>query len=336
MAFGPGKTAMNTRRAFLASLAAIGAAGHIGKAAAQAFPTRPISMDMPFAAGGPGDVLARMLAARMGRSLGQNVIVENVTGAAGSIGTGELARATPDGYSLLIGNWTTNVVNAVAYKLNYDVVKDFEPIALVATQPVMIIARKNFPADNLKELIAWLKANPDKATFGTAGPGSPPDLLARLLRTQTGTQFSVVAYRGAAPAMQDVIAGHIDAVFITIAAAQSQVTAGTVKALGMTWQKRISIAPEIPTMDEAGLRNFYFALWSALFVPRGTPQTIVQKLNAAAVKTLADPAVRQKFEAQGCIIPSREEQTADSLRSYQKAEIAKWWPVVKAAGIKPD
>jgi tripartite-type tricarboxylate transporter receptor subunit TctC len=305
-------------------------------AQADDYPSRRITMVVPFAAGALTDITGRVMAESMQSILGQPVVVQNTTGADGTIAAGLVAHATPDGYTVLLGNWNTQVTNAAIYPLDYDVVKDFEPVILAPEAPMVLLVKKAIPANNLSEFVAWLKANPDKATFGTAGPGSPPDLLARLLRTQTGTQFSVVAYRGAAPAMQDVIAGHIDAVFITIAAAQSQVTAGTVKALGMTWQKRISIAPEIPTMDEAGLRNFYFALWSALFVPRGTPQTIVQKLNAAAVKTLADPAVRQKFEAQGCIIPSREEQTADSLRSYQKAEIAKWWPVVKAAGIKPD
>jgi len=262
--------------------------------------------------------------------------VQNLTGADGTIAAGQVAHATPDGYTLLLGNWNTQVTNAAIYPLEYDVVKDFEPVILAPEAPMVLLVRKAIPAGNLTEFVAWLKANPDKATFGTAGPGSPPDLLARLLRSQTGTAFSLVAYRGAAPAMQDVVAGHIDAVFITIAAAQAQVTAGTVKALGMTWQNRLAIAPAIPTMDEAGLHGFYFALWSALFAPRGTPKAIVDKLNAAAVKTLADPAVRQKLEAQGCLIPARDQQTPEALHAYQKAEIEKWWPVVKAAGIKPE
>jgi tripartite-type tricarboxylate transporter receptor subunit TctC len=305
-------------------------------ALADDYPSRRITMIVPFAAGALTDITGRLMAEGMQSALGQPIVVQNTTGADGTIAAGLAAHATPDGYTLLLGNWNTQVTNAPIYPLDYDVVKDFEPVIMAPEAPMVLLVNKATPANNLTEFIAWLKANPDKATFGTAGPGSPPDLLARLLRSQTNTQFSLVAYRGAAPAMQDVVAGHIDAVFITIAAAQPQVTAGTVKALGMTWQKRVTIAPEIPTMDEAGLHDFYFALWSALFAPRGTPKAIVDKLNAAAVKILADPAVRQKFEAQGCIIPSREEQTPDALRAYQKAEIEKWWPIVKAAGIKPE
>ena len=300
------------------------------------YPSRRITMIVPFAAGALTDITGRVMAEGMQSVLGQPLVVQNTTGADGTIAAGLVAHATPDGYTVLLGNWNTQVANAAIYPLDYDVVKDFEPVILAPAAPMVLLIKKTIPANNLTEFIAWLKANPDKATFGTAGPGSPPDLLARLLRSQTSTQFSLVAYRGAAPAMQDVVAGHIDAVFITIAAAQPQVTAGTVKALGMTWQKRVAIAPEIPTMDEAGLHGFYFALWSALFAPHGTPSAIVEKLNAAAVKALADPATRQKLEAQGCIIPSREEQTPEALRTYQKAEIEKWWPVVKAAGIKPE
>ena len=300
------------------------------------YPSRRITMIVPFAAGALTDITGRLMAEGMQSILGQPVVVQNTTGADGTIAAGLAAHATPDGYTLLLGNWNTQVTNAAIYPLGYDVAQDFEPIILAPEAPMVLLVNKAIPANNLTEFIAWLKANPDKATFGTAGPGSPPDLLARLLRSQTSTQFSLVAYRGAAPAMQDVVAGHIDAVFITIAAAQPQVTAGTVKALGMTWQKRIAITPDIPTMDEAELHDFYFALWSALFAPRGTPKAIVDKLNAAAVKILADPAVREKFEAQGCIVPSREEQTSDALRAYQKAEIEKWWPIVKAAGIKPE
>ena len=293
-------------------------------------------MIVPFAAGALTDITGRVMAEGMQTIFGQPVVVQNTTGADGTIAAGQVAHAAPDGYTVLLGNWNTQVTNAAIYPLDYDVVKDFAPVVLAPAAPMVLLVKKTTPANNLSEFIAWLKSNPDKATFGTAGPGSPPDLLARLLRSQTNSQFSLVAYRGAAPAMQDVVAGHIDATFITIAAAQPQVAAGTVKALGMTWEKRVTIAPEIPTMGEAGLHDFYFALWSAMFVPRGTPEPIVEKLNAAAVKTLTDAGVRQKFEAQGCIIPSREQLTPDGLRNYQKAEIEKWWPVVKAAGIKPE
>jgi tripartite-type tricarboxylate transporter receptor subunit TctC len=325
------------RRELLRLGASVVAAPALSRVAlADDYPARRITMIVPFAAGALTDITGRMMAEGMQSVLGQPIVMQNTTGADGTIAAGLAAHATPDGYTLLLGNWNTQVTNAAIYPLDYDVVKDFEPIILAPAAPMVLLVNKATPANNLAEFIAWLKANPDKATFGTAGPGSPPDLLARLLRSQTNTQFSLVAYRGAAPAMQDVVSGHINAVFITIAAAQPQVTAGTVRALGMTWQNRVAIAPEIPTMDEAGLHDFYFALWSALFAPRGAPKAIIDKLNAVAVKTLADSGIRQKFEAQGCIIPSREQQTPDALRAYQKAEIEKWWPIVKAAGIKPE
>jgi tripartite-type tricarboxylate transporter receptor subunit TctC len=215
-------------------------------------------------------------------------------------------------------------------------VKDFEPVVLLPDAPMVLIAKKTIPANNLDAFIAWLRANPDKASFGTAGPGSAPDLLGRLLRTKTDTQFGLVAYRGAAPAMQDVIAGQIDAVFITVAAALPHVRSGSVKAFGVTAHQRVAAAPEIPTMDEAGLHGFFFSLWAALFAPRGTPRDIIGKLNAAAMKTLADPDIRQNLEAQGFEIPPPEQQTPEALGAHQKAEIEKWWPVIKAAGIKVE
>jgi tripartite-type tricarboxylate transporter receptor subunit TctC len=300
------------------------------------YPSRRITMVVPFAPGALSDIIARIMGDGMSATLGQSIVIDNASGADGTIGSGRVAHAVPDGYTLVCANWNTSVTNPAIYKLDYDVVTDFEPVVLLPAAPMVLLAKKDNPATDLKEFIAWLKANPDKASFGTAGAGSPPDLLGRLLRQDTETQFNLIAYRGAAPAMQDVIAGHIDAVFITIAAAQAQVAAGNVKALGLTTHERIKIAPEIPTMDEAGLHGFYFALWAAIFAPKGTPKDIVDKLNAAAVGVLADANVRQKLEAQGFEIPSREQLTSAALGAYQKAEIEKWWPVVKAAGIKPD
>src|SRR5580693_1603235 len=279
---------------------------------ADSYPSRRITMVVPFAPGALSDILGRVMAEGMQASLGQSIVIENAGGADGTIGTGRVARAAPDGYTLVCANWNTSVTNAAIYKLDYDVVTDFVPVVLLPAAPMVLIAQKDNPATNLKEFIAWL------------------------LRTGTATQFGIVAYRGAAPAMQDVIAGHTEAMFISIAAALPQVRSGNVKVFGVTTHGRMEIAPEIPTMDEAGLPGFYFALWAAIFAPRGTPKDIIDKLNAAAVKTLADPNVRQKLEAQGFEIPPPEQQTPAALAAYQKAEIEKWWPVVKAAGIKPE
>jgi tripartite-type tricarboxylate transporter receptor subunit TctC len=327
---------MRTRRAFLASLAAIGASARAATAAAEDFPSRPITMGMPFAAGGPGDVLARLLAQRMGQSLGQNVIVENVTGAAGSIGTGEVARATPDGYSLILGNWTTHVVNAVAYKLPYDVTKDFEPIALVATQPVLVIARNTMPANNLQELIAWLKANPDKATSGNAGIGSATHVASVFFQHETGTRFQLVPYRGGTPAMTDLLAGHIDMMFDLATDALPQVRGGKVKAYAVTAKSRIGAAPDVPTVDEAGAPGLYIALWNGLWAPRGTPKPIIEKLDAAVMESLTDPKLKARLADLGTEIVPRDQQTPEALADYQKAEIAKWWPILKTAGIKAE
>ena len=291
---------------------------------------------MPFPPGALTNNIARTLAEGMRVSLGQSVIVENVAGADGTIGTGRVARAAPDGYTLVLGTWNTHVTNAAVYALDYDVMKDFEPVVLLPDAPMVLIVRKTMPANSLNEFTAWLKAHPDQASMGTAGAGSPPDVLGRLLRKETGTQFGLVPYRGAAPAMQDVLAGQIDAMFLNLAAALPQVASGNVKALGVTSQKRMGVAPEIPTMDEAGLRGFYFRFWAALFAPRGTPRDIIDKLNAAAVKTLTDPSIRQKLEGEGFEIPPPEKQTPAALAAFQKAEIEKWWPIVKEAGIRPQ
>jgi tripartite-type tricarboxylate transporter receptor subunit TctC len=325
------------RRQFLRLAATLSALPTLSAiASAGEYPSRRITLVVPFAPGALTDGIARVLAEGMRASLGQPVIIENVTGADGTIGTGRVAHAAPDGYTLVVGVWNTHVTNAAIYALDYDVVKDFEPIALLPDAPMVLIVKNGVPATDLDAFIAWLKTNPDKASMGTAGVGSPPDLLARWLRRETGAQLNMVPYRGAAPAMQDVIAGQIDAMFVSFGPALPQVTSGAVKALAVTTRRRMTVAPDIPTMDEAGLREFYFSYWAALFAPRGTPRDIVDKLNLAVVSTLGDPSIRQKLEAQGFEIPPVEQQTPAALAAYQKAEIEKWWPIVKALGPKAD
>jgi tripartite-type tricarboxylate transporter receptor subunit TctC len=325
------------RKKFLhlaAGAAALPAVSWIARA--QTYPSRPITMIVPFAPGGLADVLGRVLAAGMQTLLVQSVVVENVGGASGSIGTGRVARSAPDGYTVVLGIWNTHVANGVTYTLDYDVVKDFAPIALCAEAPLVLVAKKTLPAPDLQGHITWLKANPDKASMGTVGVGSPPHLLGILMQKQTGARFTLVPYRGAGPLVQDVVAGQIDMTFINTATALPFVRSGSVKALGLTSLKRIAAAPEIPTMDEAGLRGFSFSLWAALFAPHDTPRDIIDKLNTAAVNTLHDPKIRQKLDAQGFEIPPRERQTPEALGAYQKAEIEKWWPIIKAAGMQAE
>ena len=307
-----------------------------GTAWAQGYPSRPISLMVPFPPGGLTDVVGRILAEGMRVSLGQSVIIENVGGATGSIGTGRVARAAPDGHTLTVGIWNTHVANGVMYPLQYDVVNDFEPIALLADAPLVILAKKDVPANNVRELIAWLKANPGKFSMGTTGAGSPSQLLGHLLQKQTDTQFQLIPYRGANPAMQDVVAGQIELMIANPATSLPHVRAGRAKAFAVTANHRMTIAPEIPVVGEVGLGGLEFSLWAALFAPRGTPKEIIDKLNTAAVSTTDDPAFRQKLTDQGLEIPPRQQQTPQALAAYQKAEIEKWWPIIKAAGIKPE
>jgi tripartite-type tricarboxylate transporter receptor subunit TctC len=303
---------------------------------AQTYPSHPITMIVPFPPGGLADVIGRIAAEGMRASLGQSIIIENVGGANGSIGTGRVARTAPDGYTLVLGIWNTHVGNAATYALQYDVVKDFEPIALLADAPLLLVAKKAIPANDLKELIAWLKANPDKASMGTVGAGSPGHLLGLLLQQETGTRFGLVAYRGAAPQTQDLVAGQIDMGIANPATALPHVQAGSIKAFAVTAKNRLAVAPDIPSVDEAGLPGLYFSLWAGLFAPKGTPRDIIDKLNSAAVDTLSDPNMRHKLAAQGFEIPPREQQTPEALGAYQKAEIEKWWPIIKAANIKVE
>jgi tripartite-type tricarboxylate transporter receptor subunit TctC len=303
---------------------------------AQAYPTRPITIVVPFAPGGLADVIGRIVAEGMRASLGQTVIIENVGGAGGNIGTGRVARAAPDGYTLVLGIWNTHVANGAIYSLQYDIVKDFKPVALLADAPLLLVANKAVPANDLSEFIAWLRANPDKTSMGTVGAGSPGHLLGILLQKQTGTRFGLVAYRGAGPMIQDIVAGQIEAAFANSATSLPHVRAGSIKAFAVTAKYRLAVAPDIPSVDEAGLPGLRFSLWAGLFAPKGTPKDIISKLDAAAISALDDLATRQKLLEQGFVIPPPERQTPASLGDYQKAEIEKWWPIINAAGIREE
>ncbi|MPZ57002.1 MAG: tripartite tricarboxylate transporter substrate binding protein BugD [Rhizobiales bacterium] len=303
-------------------------------AGAQAYPTRPVTMIVPFPAGGAADTIGRIIAEGMRDSLGQAVVVENVTGAAGSIGPGRVVRAASDGYTLSLGSSGTHVVNGATMALQYDVVDDFEPVALLSTQPLMIVARKDMRAKDLKELIAWLKANPDKATQGTTGPGSTIHLAGALFQKMTGTRFASVPYRGTNLAMQDMVSGRIDIMFDLASLSMPQVRAGTIKAYAIMAKGRLAAAPDIPTVDEVGLPGFYGSVWIALWARKGAPKDVITKLNAAVVNALANPAVRGRLGGLGHEVFPREQQTPEALAAFQRNEIDKWWPIIKAAGIK--
>ena len=305
-------------------------------AAAQTYPLHPVTMVVPTAAGGAMDTFVRFMAERMRVSLGQPVVVESVGGANGNIGVGRVARATPDGYTLLVGNWNSQVASGALYALQYDLLKDFEPIALISSFPQLIVASNAMPANDLAGLIAWLKANPDKASQGIPGVGSIAHVSGVFFQNVTGTRFQFVPYRGTPPAMQDLVAGRIDMMFDAPASSLPQVRAGRIKAYAVMSGNRLSAAPEIPTVDEAGLPGFHFSLWFALWAPKGTPKDAIAKLNDAVVSALADPVIRQKLSDQSMELMPRERQTPEALGRFHRAEIEKWWPIIKAAGIKGE
>ena len=310
--------------------------GHWKFCGAQTYPSRPITIVVPYPAGGPTDTVARIMAERMKAALGQSVIIENVTGAGGSIGVGRVARAAPDGYTISIGHNQTHVINAVTQNLNYDVVKDFAPVALIADTPIWIVAKKALPANDFKEFLAWLKASDGKATAGTVGVGGPNDIAGTFFKKQTGTAFQFVPYRGGAPLLQDLLAGQIDFTFGQAATYLNFVRNGQLKAYGVLTAKRWWAAPDVPTLSELGVQGLEASFWHGMWVPKDTPQEIVNKLNAAVVETLADPTVKQRLTDVGQDIFPREHQSASALAAKQRAEIEKWWPIIKAAGIKPE
>jgi tripartite-type tricarboxylate transporter receptor subunit TctC len=306
------------------------------QARAQNYPSRPITIVVPFPAGGSIDAVARIIADKMKGSLGQPVIVEDVTGASGSIGTARVARAAPDGYTIGIGNITTHVINGVTYNLNYDLVKDFEPVALLTTEPMVIGTRKTMPAANLKELIAWLKSNSGKATAATGGSGDITTIAYTQFQKLTDTQFQLVPYRGSAASFADVMNGRIDLIFIQASSLLPQVSAGNVNAYAVLAPKRMLAAPDIPTGDEAGLPGSYPSYWFGLWLPKGTPKPVISRLNAAVADALADNGVREQLTILGREVMPRDQQTPEALGALQRAEIEKWWPVIKDAGIKPQ
>ena len=305
-----------------------------GSALAQGFPSRPVTLVVPVSAGGPTDAIARTIAEGMRVTLGQAVVIENVTGGAGNIALGRVVRAAPDGYTICIGLTSTHVFNGAMYSLPFDLVEDFEPISLVATNPQIIVSKNDLPAKDMGELIAWLKAHPDKATMATIGPGSPAHISGMLFQKITNTRFQFIPYRGGAPGMQDLLAGQIDLMIPQPSLALPQIRAGKIRGYAVTANKRISAAPDIPTVDEAGAPGLYIAIWHGLWAPKGTPRQVIERLNAAVIHALADPGVQQRLAEMGQDTPPREEQSPAALREFQKAEIAKWWPIIKAANLK--
>jgi tripartite-type tricarboxylate transporter receptor subunit TctC len=303
---------------------------------AQTYPSKPITIVVPFTAGGPSDAIARILGDRMKATLGQAFVIENVTGAGGSIGVGRAVRAPADGYTISFGHLGTHVANQAIYPLPYDMLTDLDPLVLLPSNPMVVVSRNSLPAKSLQELIAWLKANPDKASAGTAGAGSGSHIAGVYMQNLTGLRLQFVPYRGTAQALTDLVAGQIDIIVDQASNSMQQIRTGNIRAYAITDRKRLSAAADIPTVDEAGLPGFYMTLWNALWVPKGTPKEIVAKLNAAVVEALTDPAVKQRLVDLGLEIPERDQLTPEALAAWHKAEAAKWWPIIKAANIKAE
>ena len=315
----------------LAALLALTAAALAAQA--QGFPTRPITLIVPFPPGGSTDTAARIIGERMRQPLGQTVVIENVGGAGGTIGVGRVARGTLDGYTIDIGQWDTHV-GSIIYPITYDLQKDFEPVGLMSNNPQLMIARKGFPADDLKGLVAYMKANPGKATF--VDQNAAARVTGILMQKATGTKVLFVPYRGAGPAMQDMLAQQVDLMVVQAAVTLPQARAGAVKILANLSPARSAVVPGVPTSEESGIPGLYASGWFGLFAPRGTPKEVIARLNAAMVQALADPSVRTRFSDLGLDIASREQQSPEGLAAFHKAEIEKWWPIIRAAGIKVE
>jgi tripartite-type tricarboxylate transporter receptor subunit TctC len=303
-------------------------------AAAQTYPTRPITMIVGFPPGGPTDTLARIVADGMKTTLGQPIVIEDVTGAGGTIGTADVVHANPDGYTIGIGNWTSHVGSPAIYALQYDVIKDLQPIAYLAAAPLWILGKNDLPPKSAPELIAWLKSNPNPSTFGTVGAGSAAHLCGFFFQQKTGAKFQYVPYRGAAPAMQDLMANQIDLTCLDGSSTVANVQAGRFRAYAVMGETRWDKSPQTPTMIESGVPGLTISFWHGLWTTKGTPKPVVDRLDAAVRAALADPQVRKKLDAIGQVSATPEQATPDGLATIHKAEIEKWWPIIKAAGIK--
>jgi tripartite-type tricarboxylate transporter receptor subunit TctC len=327
---------MGVRRLNLPTLTVISVLSAASVAAAQTYPSRPITIVVPFPAGGSIDTVARVVVERMKVTLGEPVIVENVTGAGGSVGAGRVAHAAPDGYTIGVGNLSTHVINGATYALDYDVVKDFEPISLLTTEPMVAGARKTMEATELAGLVTWLTANPDKASAAVGGTGDVTQITDLLFQQKTGTRFQLIPYRGTVLALNDVTSGRVDLVFMQASSLLPQISAGNIKAYAIMGPKRLAADTSIPTVDEAGLPGFYVPYWFGMWAPKGTPEAIISKLNQAVVEALADGTVRGPLNALGREIVSHDQQTPEALAALQRSEIKKWWPIINAAGIKAE
>ena len=315
-------------------LFAVSAVSFCGGALAQNFPTKPVTVVVPFSAGGPTDTIARIMAERMTKSLGQTVVVENVTGAGGNIGVNRVVRAAPDGYMVSIGHIGPHVINGAMYQLQYDLLKDLVPVGMFVTNPQVIVSKNSLPSKDLKSLIEYARSTP--ISIATGGAGTPSHISGVYFQKLTGGQAQIIHYRGGAPASADVMAGHVDLFFDQAANALPQIRSGKVRAYAVTQSTRLSVAPDIPTVDEAGMPGYYMAVWHGLWVPRGTPSAVVARLNSAMVDAAADDHARKRLMDIGQEILPRDKQTPEALGAHQKGEIEKWWPIIKSAGIKAD
>jgi tripartite-type tricarboxylate transporter receptor subunit TctC len=322
------------KKLLILACAVLAAAASAG--AQETYPVRPITLVVPYPAGGVTDTLARLLADRMKQSLGQPLVVENVGGAGGSIGVGRIARGTPDGYAVVIGSSETHALNAVALNLSYDVVADFEPVVQLPAYPFLIVSPNSVPATTLEEFVAWIKANPDKVTQGTVGYGTIQHMCGVVMQKALGVTWQIVPYRGGAPAMQDLLSGQINMMCTASGSFLPLVRAKQIRAYAITMGTRAESAPEIPTADEAGLSGLHLLTWNALYTPKGTPGAVVDRLNAAAVQAMADPAFKKRMVDLALEMPPSDQLTPQALAALQKADIEKWWPLMRAAGIKPQ